>query len=94
MHNKVHEQALPNDTAQLFSRFCSCEDIRTPPSFNDTDKKAYINPLNSHLPRKTSSIFVLVLVSQATCGLDVEVSVQLINQHKVDVELLAVELQT
>lgn len=49
--------------------------------------------LNCHLPWKTSSIFVLVLVSQATCGLDVEVSVQLVNKHKVDVELLAVELQ-
>lgn len=46
------------------------------------------------LPWKASCIFVLVLVSQATCGLDVEMSVQLINEHKVEVKFLAVELQT
>lgn len=51
------------------------------------------NLRNHPLPWKARSIFVLVLVSQATCGLDVEVSVQLVNEYKVDVELLAVELQ-
>lgn len=44
------------------------------------------------LPRKARSIFVL-LVPQPTCGLYVEVSVQLINKYKVDVELFTVELQ-
>lgn len=48
---------------------------------------------NRHLPCKARSIFVLVFVSQPTCGLYVEVSVQLINEHKVDVELLTVKLQ-
>lgn len=49
---------------------------------------------NKHpLPWKASSVFVLVLVSQATRGLDVEMSVQLVDEHEVDVELLAVELQ-
>lgn len=46
-----------------------------------------------HIPCNTWSIFVLVLVSQPTCGLYVEVSVQLIDEYVVDVELLTVELQ-
>lgn len=51
------------------------------------------NTRNCSLPWETSSIFVLVLESQSTRGLDVEVSMQLINEYKVDVELFAVELQ-
>lgn len=51
------------------------------------------NIRNCPLPWEASSIFVLVLESQSTCGFDVEVSVQLINEYKVDVELFAVELQ-
>lgn len=45
------------------------------------------------LPWMASCIFVLVLVSQPARGLDVQVSVQLIDEHEVDVELLTVELQ-
>lgn len=46
------------------------------------------------LPRRTRGIFVPVLVSQSARGLDVEVTVQLVDEHQVDVELFAVELQT
>lgn len=49
--------------------------------------------VSSHLPCITSCIFVLVLVSQPTCGLYVEVSMQLIDEHVVNVKLLTVELQ-
>lgn len=45
------------------------------------------------LPWKASSVFVLVFVPQATCRLDVQMSVQLINEHQVYVELLGVKLQ-
>lgn len=46
-----------------------------------------------NLPCIPRSIFVLVLVSQPTCGLYVEVSMQLINEYVVDVELPTMELQ-
>lgn len=45
------------------------------------------------LPRRPSGILVSVLVSQSAGGLDVEVPMKLVNEHQVDVELLAVELQ-
>lgn len=45
------------------------------------------------LPWKPSSIFVPVFEPQATCGLDVQMAVQLINEHQVYVELLGMELQ-
>lgn len=37
---------------------------------------------------------LLVLVAHAAGGLDVEVTVQLVDQHQVDVEFAAVQLQT
>lgn len=37
---------------------------------------------------------VLVLVAHAAGGLDVEVAVQLVDQHQVDVEFATVQLQT
>lgn len=45
------------------------------------------------LPRRPSGVLVPVLVSQSAGGLDVEVPMKLVNEHQVDVELLAVELQ-
>lgn len=44
-------------------------------------------------PRGSWGVFVFVLMSKATCGLDVKMSVELINEHQVHVELLVVELQ-
>lgn len=66
--------------------------MRTKSSWQFSNNNASLSA--ALLPRRPSGIFVPVLVSQSAGGLDIEVTMKLVDEHQVDVELLTVKLQS